>query len=407
MPSNRRSLCAAVFVILLALPTLAAAQPFIQNAVPSSTGNILTINGVNFGAAPPAVYLNFQPLTVQSSSPTQVVAALPTLAPGTYSLIMIAGGQPVLSQVTIGGAGTLAAPPLAAATAIQGFASTPISQTASSFNNLTQVAERQTFRWLVEPLANNTNNPGGRLSLLFGTGANNPAPTGLVISEDGTIQFAAGQDFPGAVASVSAGPGLVNTGTADNPTLAMAHDGVGSSSILDGSVAAVDLSFNPATQPELDAHKTSADHDARYYTMTESEGLTKYTKLVTGGAPPIIPTGAFAQIGIPLIFTKARAASSILLHWNGSVSKVDFPFASNFCEYQLRIDGGHDGSSGGGAGRFITGAENAYSVHVTALFESLAAGVHTVAVWARGNAAQCWINPDGRPETFIVEEAGN
>ncbi|MFQ5469965.1 MAG: hypothetical protein ACE5EH_06600 [Gammaproteobacteria bacterium] len=44
---------------------------------------------------------------------------------------------------------------------------------------------------------------------------------------------------------------------------------VESSDITDGTVATADLAFDPATQAELDAHKTSADHDSRYYTEAE------------------------------------------------------------------------------------------------------------------------------------------
>lgn len=39
--------------------------------------------------------------------------------------------------------------------------------------------------------------------------------------------------------------------------------------IFDGSVGVFDLAFDPATQTELDSHKSSADHDGRYFTETE------------------------------------------------------------------------------------------------------------------------------------------
>ena len=44
---------------------------------------------------------------------------------------------------------------------------------------------------------------------------------------------------------------------------------VDSTDITDGTIATGDLAFDPATQAELDTHKSSADHDGRYYTETE------------------------------------------------------------------------------------------------------------------------------------------
>ncbi len=44
---------------------------------------------------------------------------------------------------------------------------------------------------------------------------------------------------------------------------------VESTDIADGTMATGDLAFDPATQVELDTHKSSSDHDGRYYTETE------------------------------------------------------------------------------------------------------------------------------------------
>lgn len=50
----------------------------------------------------------------------------------------------------------------------------------------------------------------------------------------------------------------------------VATGAVGSSQIADGSVGTADLAFDPATQAELDAHKTSGDHDGRYPTAVNT-----------------------------------------------------------------------------------------------------------------------------------------
>ena len=46
----------------------------------------------------------------------------------------------------------------------------------------------------------------------------------------------------------------------------LASDSVSTPKIVDGAVTAVKVAADVATQAELDAHKTSADHDGRYYT---------------------------------------------------------------------------------------------------------------------------------------------
>ncbi len=59
---------------------------------------------------------------------------------------------------------------------------------------------------------------------------------------------------------------LANGGLGD---VDLAPDSVGSSELANGAVSTPKLGFDPATQPELDAHKSSADHDGRYFTQSE------------------------------------------------------------------------------------------------------------------------------------------
>src|SRR5207244_6528723 len=59
------------------------------------------------------------------------------------------------------------------------------------------ISLNQTFRFQTEPLGNNTASPSGKLSLLYYSGANVAAETGLSIASNGQITFAPGQTFPG------------------------------------------------------------------------------------------------------------------------------------------------------------------------------------------------------------------
>ncbi|MGH9321794.1 MAG: hypothetical protein ACRD3V_18145 [Vicinamibacteria bacterium] len=346
MPRSRHVLFATLVPVLLALPAAANAQPFIRSAAPSETSQTLTINGINFGAVPPLAFLNFVPLMVQSASETEVVAGLPSapaLGPGTYSLILIVSAtEYAISEVTLGATGPLTASPLGTATPALGFASAPITLTASVFNGMTGFAEPQTFRWRADPLGNNTANPGGRLDLLFGTKNVKLTPTGLSIGEDGLIEFAFGQTFPGVVKSVSAGAGLISTGPPEDVTLGVMNGGVTGAMIADGAiqtahiangqVGLADLAFDPATEAELDAHRGSADHDSRYYTRAEADALFHPLRTELLYVAPILdstPTTSFTRMFTVGSFTKQRVSSSILLLWNGTVRKINFPFANN------------------------------------------------------------------------------
>ncbi|MFP5204992.1 MAG: IPT/TIG domain-containing protein [Acidobacteriota bacterium] len=88
-------LCALTLAI--ALPTRAddphrpdgPRRPVVVSALPSFTGNTLTISGMNFGTQMPVVTLNAAALTVTSNTNTQIVATLPAnIAPGSYRLIV-------------------------------------------------------------------------------------------------------------------------------------------------------------------------------------------------------------------------------------------------------------------------------------------------------------------------------
>jgi hypothetical protein len=71
-------------------------QVRVDSAVPSLVSQVVTISGANFGSQPPSVTLNDVPLALLSSSPTQIVAALPAsviATPGTYQLVVRKGNS--------------------------------------------------------------------------------------------------------------------------------------------------------------------------------------------------------------------------------------------------------------------------------------------------------------------------
>ena len=55
-------------------------------------GDVLTITGVRFGSTSPTVTVNGQPLSVTSSSDTEVVVECPPLGPGSFPLVFIVPG---------------------------------------------------------------------------------------------------------------------------------------------------------------------------------------------------------------------------------------------------------------------------------------------------------------------------
>jgi collagen type VII alpha len=77
------------------------------------------------------------------------------------------------------------------------FPSVHLDQTASVFNGSTAIP--QTFRWQTEPMNAGTANASGTLNLLFGSAGNPPTETGLAISPNGNINFAASQTFPASL----------------------------------------------------------------------------------------------------------------------------------------------------------------------------------------------------------------
>jgi hypothetical protein len=121
------------------------------------------------------------------------------------------GDQSITGNISVTGTetvnGTLALPATGTATAGNPFNSNALDLISSSFSGGGALNEK--FRWQAE---GNGSSNAGSLNLLFGSGANTPAETGLSIDNTGKITFATGQTFPGTtngtVTSITAGTGL-------------------------------------------------------------------------------------------------------------------------------------------------------------------------------------------------------
>ena len=110
-------------VFLLASVQSATAQTLtIQSAAANAAQNALSISGSNYCAAP-VVTFGGSALTVQTATPALITATLPSMAPGTYYLIVSCGslaGRTVYFYVTLGAQGTAGASGAPGATGAQG-----------------------------------------------------------------------------------------------------------------------------------------------------------------------------------------------------------------------------------------------------------------------------------------------
>jgi len=113
--------------------------------------------------------------------------------------------------------GTFVLPALGAATATVGKTSQPENLSASAFNSASSTPVTQTFQLKAEPTGNDTPSASASLNFLFGQGTTAPAETGLKISSNGQLTFAAGQTFPGtgtiSGVTTASGSGLTGGGT--------------------------------------------------------------------------------------------------------------------------------------------------------------------------------------------------
>jgi hypothetical protein len=185
------------------------ASAFVLAAPP--TGGATAMTATDTGASASLSAASVTPATssgVTTSGGTVNALPLFTTATNIQNSLLTQTGT---TAVNVGG--RLNLPATGTSTAAAGTNSQPQTLIASSFDSTTSTAINQTFQWQAEPAANDTANPSGTLNLLFGAGATKPAETGLKVASNGTITFAPGQVFPGAVTGVTAGTDLTATGT--------------------------------------------------------------------------------------------------------------------------------------------------------------------------------------------------
>jgi len=97
------------------------------------------------------------------------------------------------------------------ATAKTGYNSYPMLFQASSYDSTITTSTLPQFELEAESVGLNTANPGATFNLLYNINGGTPAETGLSFNGNGTINFAAGQTFPGTITKVDAGTDLTGT----------------------------------------------------------------------------------------------------------------------------------------------------------------------------------------------------
>jgi len=229
--------------------------------------------------------------------------------------------------------GLLTMPTKGTATATVGFTSQPIKLTASAFNSGTGTAAAQNFQLQAEPAGNNTATTSGTLNLLYATGSNALAETGLKIASNGRITFATGQTFPGT-----------GTGTVKSVGLAAPlSDFIVSGSPVTGT-GTLNIAWNVAptsanTANAIVKRDGSGNFSAGTITagavnaaalLGNGAGVTNVNAAALGGLAP----GAFAQLAAANSFTASQTISGNLgvtgnFQLSGSGNGVIFPDGTN------------------------------------------------------------------------------
>jgi hypothetical protein len=195
-------------------PAVSAASADGGSVSPSTAANVTTTGGS----------ANFLPFFNGAS--TIIDSVVEQTGSGSAARIGIGTSTPAATLDVKGSTtvrGLLNLPAASTATASAGSNSNGLGLVASTFNSGTKAAANQVFHWFAEPVGNNTSSPSATLNLLFATAPNLPAETGLHISSNGQITFAAGQTFPGTgpgtITGLTAGTALTGGGTSGSVTL--------------------------------------------------------------------------------------------------------------------------------------------------------------------------------------------
>jgi hypothetical protein len=200
---------------------------YVQGAV--ATAN----NAFDLGGQPPSAY---QPAGSYATTGANNFAGDQNIRGNLAATGSISGGAGSFTGL-VTEAGALL-PATGSATAAKGFPSQPLDSVASAWDRITAQAVNEDFRWLAEPVGNDSTAPTGRLGLLFGQGGATPTETGFSIVSNGQIIFAKGQTFPGAgtVTNVNSGAGLSGGPITGKGTLSIATGGVTDAMLTNSSL---------------------------------------------------------------------------------------------------------------------------------------------------------------------------
>jgi len=160
--------------------------------------------------------------------------------------------------------------------------SPPFELGGSSYSSASSNAVHQNFAWQVVPTGNNTSTPSSNLALLYGSGFNPLAATGLSISPAGVINWATGQTFPGT------GAGTITGITTTSPLT-----GGGTS----GSVA---VGLNESTLTSDIAPSLETTFDSRYAKLSGGNifsGLQEATQTAGPGNSALLGWGTNGSVG--------------------------------------------------------------------------------------------------------------
>jgi hypothetical protein len=257
-------------------------------------------NALNLGGFAPSAY---QPAGSYATTGSNTFAGNQSVTGNVTATGSVSGAAATFTGL-VTEAGALL-PASGTATTAQGYNSQPLDSVTSAYNSSTASAQSQDFRWLAEPVGNDTSSPSGKLDLLFGANGASPAETGLWVGGNGVINFASGQTFPGAgsgtVTSVGSGAGLTGGPITSSGSLSIATGGVSNAMLTNpsltvlagtdltggGSVAlggSTTLNLDTTKVPQLNTGNTFSTSQTVNGTVT----VTQFVSTVATGSAPLL-----------------------------------------------------------------------------------------------------------------------
>jgi hypothetical protein len=258
----------------------------------SGLTNVTAANALNLGGLPPSAY---QPAGSYATTGSNTFTGNQNITGNVAATGSVSGAAATFTGL-VTEAGALL-PATGTATASQGFNSQPFDSVTSVFNSTGGTAQNQDFRWLAEPVGNDTSSPSGKLDLLFGANGATPAETGLSVASNGQITFATGQTFPGGsgtVTSVGSGLGLTGGPITTSGT----------------------LSIDPTVIPQLGAANTFTGNQGVNGTVTASSSGNTISGTTTGtNADSAVSGNATATSGTTFgVFAQSASPSGFGLY---------------------------------------------------------------------------------------------